>query len=55
LNLCKYVDLGFGQLLKIVKALASGQLKQLKSKIEKEAKDDKSIDLKTLLLKLMIF
>ncbi len=44
------VDIGFDQLLKIVKKLPSGQLKQLKAEIEKEAKNDKSVDLETLLL-----
>ena len=44
------VDIGFDQLLKIVKTLPSGQLKQLKAEIEKEVKSDKSVDLETLLL-----
>ena len=44
------VDIGFDQLLKIVKKLPSGQLKQLKAEIEKEVKNDKSADLETLLL-----
>ena len=44
------VDIGFDQLLKIVKNLPSEQLKQLKAEIEKEAKSDKSVDLETLLL-----
>lgn len=44
------VDIGFDQLLKIVKTLPSGQLKQLKAEIEKEAKSGKSVDLETLLL-----
>ena len=44
------VDIGFDQLLKIVKALPSGQLKQLKAEIEKEAKSDKHLDLEALLL-----
>ena len=44
------LDIGFDQLLKIVKKLPSGQLKQLKLEIEKESKGDKSIDLETLLL-----
>jgi hypothetical protein len=43
------LDIGFDQLLKIVKSLPSGQLKQLKAEIEKEAKSDKSVDLETLL------
>lgn len=45
------VDIGFDQLLKIVKTLPSGQLKQLKAEIEKEAKSNKSFDLEMLLLK----
>ena len=44
------VDIGFDQLLKIVKALPSGQLKQLKAEIEKKAKSDKAADLEALLL-----
>lgn len=44
------VDIGFDQLLKIVKKLPSGQLKQLKAEIEKEAKNDNTVDLETLLL-----
>lgn len=44
------IDIGFDQLLKIVKTLPSGQLKQLKAEIEKETKTDKSTDLETLLL-----
>ncbi len=44
------VDIEFDQLLKIVKTLPSGQLKQLKAEIEKEGKSDKSIDLEALLL-----
>ena len=44
------VDIAFDQLLKIVKTLPSGQLRQLKAEIEKEAKTGKSIDLETLLL-----
>jgi len=44
------VDIGFEQLLKIVKTLPSGQLKQLKAEIEKEAKGDRSVDLEDLLL-----
>lgn len=44
------VDIGFDQLLKIVKTLPSGQLKQLKAEIEKEVKGDKLIDFETLLL-----
>jgi hypothetical protein len=44
------VDIKFDQLLKIVKTLPTGQLKQLKAEIEKEAKSDNSVDLETLLL-----
>lgn len=44
------IDIGFDQLLKIVKKLPSGQLKQLKAEIEKEVKNNKFADLKTLLL-----
>ena len=44
------VDIEFEQLLKIVKTLPSGQLKQLKAEIEKEPKSGKSIDLEALLL-----
>ena len=44
------VDIAFDQLLKIVKMLPSGQLRQLKAEIEKEAKTEKSIDLEALLL-----
>lgn len=44
------VDIAFDQLLKIVKTLPAGQLKQLKAEIEKEVKKDKSVDLETLLL-----
>ncbi len=44
------VDIGFEELLKIVKTLPSGQLKQLKAEIEKEAKSYKSVDLEALLL-----
>ncbi len=44
------VDIGFDQLLKIVKTLPSGQLKQLKAQIEKETTINKSVDLETLLL-----
>lgn len=44
------VDIEFDQLLKIVKTLPSGQLKQLKDEIEKEAKSNKSVDLEALLL-----
>jgi hypothetical protein len=44
------LDIEFDQLLKMVKALPSGQLKQLKAEIEKEAKVNESVDLETLLL-----
>ena len=44
------VDIGFDQLLKIVKTLPAGQLKQLKAELEKEVKEEKSVDLETLLL-----
>lgn len=44
------VEIGFDQLLKIVKALPSGQLKQLKAEIEKETKSNKSAELEALLL-----
>ncbi len=44
------VDIGFDQLLKIVRKLPSGQLKQLKEEIEKEAQNSKSVDLEALLL-----
>lgn len=44
------VDIGFDQLLKIVKTLPSGQLKQLKAEIEKEVKSDNQVDLEELLL-----
>ncbi len=40
------VDIGFDQLLKIVKTLPSGQLKQLKAEIEKETTSNKSVDWK---------
>jgi len=45
------VDIGFDQLLKIVKTLPTGQLEQLKAAIEKEVKEEKiTTDLETLLL-----
>ncbi|RYE50425.1 MAG: hypothetical protein EOP48_19795 [Sphingobacteriales bacterium] len=44
------VDIGFDQLLKIVKTLPPGQLKQLKAEIEKEFKSDNQVDLEELLL-----
>lgn len=44
------VDIGFDQLLQIVKALPAGKLKQLKAEIEKEVNKEKSVDLETLLL-----
>lgn len=45
------VDIGFKQLLKIVKELPSGQLRQLKAEIEKKTKSDNTADLEALLLK----
>lgn len=45
------VDIGFDQLLRIVKKLPAGQLKQLKAQIEKEVNGGtKKIDLEALLL-----
>ena len=44
------LDIGFDQLLKIIRTLPYGQLKQLKEEIEKEAQILKPIDLETLLL-----
>ena len=44
------VDIKFEQLLKLVKTLPMGQLRQLKAEIEKKARNDKSVDLETLLL-----
>lgn len=44
------VEIAFDQLLKIVKTLPSGQLRQLKAEIEKESKTEKLIDLEALLL-----
>jgi hypothetical protein len=44
------LDIEFDQLLKLVKTLRSGQLKQLRAEIEKEATSDKSVDLEKLLL-----
>ncbi len=45
------VDIGFDQLLKVVKTLQAGQLRQLKAEIEKETREEISkIDLETLLL-----
>jgi len=45
------VDIAFDQLLKVVKKLPVGQLRQLKAEIEKEDKVEKSkIDLESLLL-----
>ena len=45
------VDIGFDQLLGIVKKLPVEQLRQLKAQIEKDVKSEKSkIDLLTLLL-----
>jgi len=45
------VDIGFKQLLKIVKELPSEQLRQLKAEIEKKTKNDNTVDLESLLLK----
>ena len=45
------VDIEFNQLLKIVKTLPSGKLKQLKAEIEKKSKVAKSGKLEELLLK----
>ena len=44
------VDIKFEQLLKLVKTLPKGQLKQLKAEIEKKVKNGKSVDLEALLL-----
>ncbi len=44
------VDIEFNQLLKIVKTLPSGKLKQLKAEIEKKSKIAKSGKLEELLL-----
>jgi hypothetical protein len=44
------VDIKFEQILKLVKTLPKGQLKQLKAEIEKKVKNGKSVDLETLLL-----
>jgi hypothetical protein len=44
------VDIPFDQLVKIVKTLPSGQLRQLKAEIEKKTKTAKSNDLESLLL-----
>jgi len=44
------LDIGFDQILKIVKKLPSGQLRQLKAEIEKKTRNDQSVDLETLLL-----
>ena len=47
-----HTDIGFDQLLGIVKKLPVEQLRKLKAQIDKEVKADKSkIDLLTLLLK----
>ncbi|MGZ3860296.1 MAG: hypothetical protein ACXVMS_12225 [Flavisolibacter sp.] len=45
------VNIGFDQLVKIVKTLPAGQLKQLKAEIEKKSKGTQSVNLETLLLK----
>ena len=45
------VDIEFGQLLKIVKTLPTGKLRQLKAEIEKNTTSQRrKIDLKSLLL-----
>jgi hypothetical protein len=44
------VDIEFDQLLKIVKALPLGKLKQLKAAIETEGNAEKTVDLEALLL-----
>lgn len=44
------LDIGFDQILKIIKKLPSGQLMRLKAEIEKEAKSNTSADLEALLL-----
>lgn len=45
------VEIGFDQLLKIVKTLPAGQLRQLRAEIEQEAVSDKpNADLEALLL-----
>lgn len=44
------VDIDFEELLKIVKALPSGQLQQLKEEIKNETEMNKSVDLENLLL-----
>jgi len=44
------VDIGFEQLLKIVKELPSDQLKKLRTEIEKKAQNKEVTDLEKLLL-----
>lgn len=44
------VDIGFEELLKLVKALPSGQLKRLKAEIEQTISPDKFEGLESLLL-----
>lgn len=44
------LNIEFDQLVKMVKTLPTGQLKQLKAEIEKESKNHQSVDLETLLL-----
>lgn len=44
------IDIGFDQLLQIVRKLPSKQLKQLKAEIEKEVAGDTTTNLETLLL-----
>ena len=44
------IDIAFDQLVKIVKNLPKGQLRELKTEIEKEEKDFQTNDLESLLL-----
>ena len=44
------VDISFDQLLRAVKSLPAGQLKQLKAEIEKKAQEMSPSDLESLLL-----
>lgn len=45
------VDIAFDQLIKVIKTLPVGQLRQLKAEIEKEVENDKpKVDLAALLL-----
>lgn len=45
------VDIAFDQLLKIIRKLPAGLLKQLKTAIEGEEKKERATDLESLLLK----